>query len=213
MVKVGVVLVSAMVGFAASVVSVAAGGGIRDVPKGFEKFAPLKPGVYQASLFAPSARFSVSDARWKGAQWVTDGHDVVVLSWRAHNGGWEMHSASDSTESAASTLHRLRTERATGPVGIRVGPAVPVIVGGFHGWQFDGTVTGRYHHTFVPFVGTNRTKPDNSDRIAHGRAFRIVVLSVRSKVIFFEIDSDSVKQDPVMLAQATKMIHSLAFPS
>jgi hypothetical protein len=208
------IAVATIVGLATSIVGVAAGSRLNDIPsKGFEKFAPLKPGLYQPSLFAPPARFSVRDANWNGAQWVTDGYHVVVLSWRAHNGGWEMHSAPASKESALSTLHRLETERATGPVGINIRPAVAVTISGFHGWQFDGTVSGRYHHTFVPFLGTNGSKPDNSDRLAHGTAFRIVVLNVRSKVIFFEIDSDAPNQDPRMVSDATKMIRSLVFPS
>jgi hypothetical protein len=192
--------------------AVAAARSTSDVPKGFEKFAPLTPGVYQPSLFTPVARFTVSNTKWNGAQWIEHGHHVVVVSWRAHNGGWEMHSTPTSTESALSTLHRLRTERASGAVGISVRPVIAVTIGGFHGSQFDGVVTGRYHHTFVPFLGVNGSKPDNSDRIAHGRAFRTIVLDVRGKVVFFEMDSDAPTQDPIMVADATKMIRSLTFP-
>ena len=44
-------------------------------------------------------------------------------------------------------------------------------------------------------------------------AFRIIVLNVRGKVIFFEIDSDRTPtQDPELLADAMKIIHSLKFP-
>jgi hypothetical protein len=206
--------VAAIVGIGASIAGVAAGRGLNDIPKGFAKFAPLKSGLYQASLFEPPARFSIPDANWNGAQWVKNGYHVVVLSWRAHNGGWEMHSAPAAKESAPSALHRLETERAAGSnVGMKIRPAVAVTIGGFRGWQFDGTVIGRFGHTFVPFLGTNGSKADNGDRLAHDTAFRIIVLSVRGKVIFSEIDSDAPKQDPVLLSEATKIIHSLAFPS
>jgi hypothetical protein len=190
----------------------AVSGTLLDLPKGFLKFASLKAGVYQPSLFSPHARFTVPDGRWNGAQWVKQGHEIVVLAWKAHNGGWEMASTPGSTESAAHTLHRLETERASGTsVGIQINPAVAASIGGFHGWQFDGTVIGRFGHTWVPFEGVNGGKPDNFDRIAHGVAFRVIVLDVRGRVVFFEIDSDSPSQEPLAFAASMKMIHSLRF--
>jgi hypothetical protein len=206
-------VVLALAGLALSgAASAAYAGTLLDLPKGFEKFAPLKPGVYQPTLFSPSARFTVPDGRWRGVQWVKDGHDVVALSWKAHNGGWEMHSTPGSTESPSATLHRLETERAAGTnVGIHLNPAVAVTIGGFHGWQFDGTVIGKYGHTWVPFEGVNGGKPDNGDRLAHNTAFRIIVLDVHGSVVFFEIDNDSPTQEPVAFAASMKMIHSLRF--
>jgi hypothetical protein len=202
--------VSVIVGFTGMAAAVA---GVRaDLPKGPASFAPLKPGVYQPSLFVPPVRLSVPDTNWRGAQWVTGGHRIVVLSWKAHNGGWEMHSTPGSTETAAALAHRLRTERAGGAsVGISTRPAVAITVGGFHGWQFDGNVIGRYGHTFVPFQGVNGGKPDNGDRLAHGVAFRIIVLQVGKNVIFVEIDSDAATQDAAMVGESMKMIRSLKF--
>jgi hypothetical protein len=205
-------VVAAVAVLAVSGAATGTAGALLDLPIGFLKFAPLKPGVYQPSLFSPSARFTVPDGRWNGAQWVKDGHGVVVLSWKAHNGGWEMHSTPSSTQSTAATLHRLETERAAGTnVGIQISPAVAVTFGGFHGWQFDGTVIGKYGHTWVPFQGVNGGKPDNGDRTAHNVAFRIIVLDVHGHAIFFEIDSDSPQQEPVAFAASMKMIHSLRF--
>jgi len=123
---------AALVVVTGSVVGGASGRGLKDIPKGFEKFAPLKPGLYQLSLSDPTVRFSIPDASWNGAQWVKNGYHVVVLSWRKHEGGWEMHTAPASKESGVSTLHRLETERAAGPnVGMEIRPAVSVTIGGF----------------------------------------------------------------------------------
>jgi hypothetical protein len=195
----------------------AAAGGLSDIPKGFEKFAPLKPGVYQASLFSPALRVTIPDAKWSGAQWVKSGDDTLDLSWRAHNGGIGMISAPGSTQSAATTLNRLRTERADGPnVGMTVQPIVAVKIAGFSGQQFDGVVTGQYGHTFVPFSGKSGGASSSAGdhvRLPQDAAFRIIVLSVRGKVIFFEIDSDRTPtQDPELLADAMKIVHSLRFP-
>ena len=212
----GLVLVSAVVGLAASVVGVAAGGGINDVPKGFEKFGPLKPGVYQASLFAPSLRVTIPDAKWNGAQWVKGGYDTLIIA--ADGGGIDIISAPKSTLSAAVVLNRLRTERAKGPnVGMTVKPNVAVRIAGFPGQQLDGVVTGKYGHTFVPFSGKSGGASSSSgdhDRLPQGAAFRIIVLNVRGKVIFLEIDTGRRStQKPAWLAESMKIIHSLNFPS
>lgn len=205
-------VVTVMAVLAVSGAATAAAGALLDLPMGFLKFAQLKPGAYQPSLFSPSARFTVPDNRWNGAQWVKDSHEIVTLAWKAHHGGWEMAATPASKESSIHTLHRLETERAAGTnVGIQISPAVAVSIGSFHGWQFDGTVIGRYGHTWVPFEGVNGGKPDNFDRIAHGVAFRVIVLTVHGHVVFFEIDSDSPTQEPVAFAASMKMIRSLRF--
>jgi hypothetical protein len=201
-----------------SVVGHATAGGPPDIAKASTKFAPLKAGpTYQASLFAPPIRVTLPDSKWLGGQWTNHGYDLIVLAWRPHGGGIMIISAPGSTQSAATTLHRLETERATGPaVGISIQPAVAVMVAGFRGRQFDGTVTGQYGHTFVPFSGqaggASSTAGDH-DRLGKGKAFRILVLNVRGKVIFFETDSDAPTQDPALVADATKIIHSLKFPN
>jgi hypothetical protein len=200
---------------AACLAGLATAAGSADLPQGFEKFAPLRPGVYKASLFTPHATMTIPSTRWNGAQWVKRGADVIALSWRAHNGGIAMISAPASTQSAATTLQRLRSERATGPnVGVDLEPTVAVTIGGFRGTQFDGTVTGKYGHTFVPFSGKSSGASNSfgdHDRVPDGDAFRIIVLDIRGKVIFFEIGSDAANQDPVMLAEAMKFIRSLRF--
>jgi hypothetical protein len=194
----------------------AVAGATTDLPRGFEKFAPLKPGVYEASLFAPATRVTIRDASWNGAQWVKGGDDTIALAWRAHNGGLVMISAPGSTQSAATTLHRLRTERADGPVGMTVQPTVAAKVAGYSGQQFDGVVTGQYGHTFVPFSGKSggaSSSAGDHDRLARNTAFRIIVLNVRRKVLFLEIDSDAPTQDPRLLTDATAVIASLKFPA
>jgi hypothetical protein len=192
-----------------------ASGGPHDLSRGFEKFAPLKPSVYRATLFAPRSTFTIPSADWNGAQWVERGADVVALAWRKHNGGVLMISAPASTQSAAVTVQRLRTERATGPdVGIDLQPNVPITIGGVRGTQFDGTVPGKYGHTFVPFSGKSSGASSSfgdHDRVPDGDAFRIVVLDAHGKVVFVEIDSDAPSQDPVLLAEAMKIVRSLRF--
>ena len=199
-------------------VASARGASPNDIPaKGFEKFAPVAPGLYLASLFAPPLRMTIPDAKWNGAQWVKDGYDTVDLAWKGHIGDFRMTSAPGSTQSAAKTLSRLRTERADSTnVGITVHPTVAVTIAGFPGQQFDGSVTGQYGHTFVPFSGKSGGSSNSvgdHDRLPQNSAFRIIVLNVRGKVIFFEIDSGRVPtQDPNLLTDATKIIHSLRFP-
>jgi hypothetical protein len=194
----------------------AAAGAPADLPKGLEKFAPLKTGVYEASLFVPAIRLTIRDASWDGAQWAKGGDDTIALAWRAHHGGLVIISAPGSTQSAAATLNRLRTERASGPVGMTAQPTVAAKVAGYPGQQFDGVVTGRYGHTFVPFSGKSGAASSSAgdhDRLARNTAFRIIVLNVRGKVLFLEIDSDAPTQDPRLLADATAVIASLTFPT
>jgi hypothetical protein len=210
-------LTPAILSVASFIGGAAAVGGPSDIPKGFEKFAPLKPGLYQASLFAPPLRVTIPDASWNGAQWVKGGYDTFDLAWRAHIGDLRMTSASGSTHSVATTLNRLRTERADGPnVGMTLEPTVAVKIAGFSGQQFDGVVTGQYGHTFVPFSGKSggaSSSAGDHDRLPQDAAFRIIVVDVRGKVIFFEIDSGRVStQDPDLLADAMKIIHPLRFP-
>jgi hypothetical protein len=109
-----------------------------DLPKSATKILDLKPGVtYQASLFVPHVRITIPVAGWKGSQHVSHGYNWFFLGWR-DRGGMAVISAPGSRQSAATTLHRLQTERANTPaVGITTQPAVAVTVAGFQGQQFE----------------------------------------------------------------------------
>jgi hypothetical protein len=181
-------------------------------------FEPLKAGTtYQATLFAPSTRVVPPGAGWAGAQHRSHGYDWIVLTW--HDAGCVcMISAPASTQTFARTVQRLRTERTTGPVGMTVGPVVAVTIAGFPGKQFDGTVTGQYGHTFVPFSGASSgasSSAGDHDRLPRNTAFRIIVLNVRGKQIFFELDHGEKRGrfDPGFLAVATQLVRALKFPT
>jgi hypothetical protein len=190
-----------------------------ELPKGVEKFEPLKAGPYQATLFSPAAQLTIPDAQWNGAQWVKGGIHAIVLprSLKVDVGGLLIFSAPASTLSASKVLQRLRTERASGPnVGMTVKPTIAVNIAGYTGQQFDGLVTGTYGHTFVPFSGKSgdaSISAGDHDRLPRNTAFRIIVLDVGGKVLFFEIDSGGkvATQSPALLADATKIIRSLKF--
>ena len=52
----------------------------------------------------------------------------------------------------------------------------------FTGQQFDGVVTGKYGHTFVPFSGKSGGASGSSgdhDRLPQGSAFRIIVHALK----------------------------------
>lgn len=182
------------------------------------QFGPLRAGTtYQATLFAPSIRVVPAGAGWTGAQYTRHGYDWIVLTW--HNGGCVcMISAPSSTQTFAHTVQRLRTERTTGQVGITTGPVVALTIASFAGEQFDGTVTGQYGHTFVPFSGKSSgasSSAGDHDRLPRNTAFRIIVLNVRGKPIFFELDHGD-KQgrfDPGFLSAATQLLRALKFPT
>jgi hypothetical protein len=198
---------------------VGAAGTPMELPKGVERFAALKPGRYQAGLFSPAAQLTIPDAQWNGAQWVKAGIHAIVLprSLKVDVGGMLVLSAPASTVSAATVLQRLRSERAAGPdVGMTVKPTVALRVAGYAGEQFDGVVTGRYGHTFVPFSGKSgdaSLSAGDHDRLPRDTAFRIVVLDVRGKVLFFEIDSGGKAsiQNAKLLSDASKIIRSMTF--
>jgi hypothetical protein len=180
------------------------------------KFEALKAGTtYQARSFAPAIRLVPPGSGWSGAQFTTHGYDWVVLTW--HNNGCVcIISSPASTQTLARTVQRLRTERVTGPVGMTVGPVVAVTVAGFRGTQFDGIVTGRFGHTFVPFSGSSSgasSSAGDHDRLPHHTPFRIIVLDVRGKPVFLELDHGKRRFDPGFLAAATKLVHALEFPS
>jgi hypothetical protein len=82
----------------------------------------------------------------------------------------------------ATTVHRLQTERASGDrVGIKIATTVNVRIDGFAGKQFDGIVTGKYGHTFVPFSGASpgaSSSVGDHNRFPYNDPFRIVVVAV-----------------------------------
>lgn len=198
---------------------VASGSATPDLLHSATRLAPLTPAVtYQASLFAPQLRVTPRDATWQGAQFTSHGYDWVALVQRPPNaGGVVLVAAPGSRQSAATTLHRLETERADIPaVGISTQPAVPVTIAGFTGQQFDGVVTGQYGHTFVPFSGHSRGASSSAGdhlRIPEGKAFRIVVLNVRGSVVFVEIDENSPTLDSSFLGEVTDLLSVLRFPA
>jgi hypothetical protein len=204
---------------AASASYAALAGVTPQLPKGVEKFKPLKAGPYQASLFSPAVQLTIPDAKWNGAQWVKGSIHAIVLprSLKVDVGGMQILSAPGSTLSASKVLQRLRTERATGPdVGMTVKPTVEVKIAGYAGQQFDGLVTGTFGHTFVPFSGKSgdaSISAGDHDRLPRQTAFRIIVLDVSGKVLFIEIDSGGKVpiQSPGVLADATKILRSLKF--
>jgi hypothetical protein len=98
-----------------------------------------------------------------------------------------------------------------------VGPVVAVTIAGFPGKQFDGIITGRYGHTFVPFSGPSSGASGaagDHDRLPRNTAFRIIVLNVRGKQIFFELDHGDKKGrfDPGFLAAAMRLVRASKFP-
>jgi hypothetical protein len=160
-----------------------------------------------------------SSADWTAAQFVNKGYPTLGL---VHGdgtspGGMVVISAPTSKQSAAQTLHRLRTERAAGTmVGISTTATVDVTVGGLQGRQFDGTVVGQYGHTFVPFSGHSRAASDSIGdhvRLPRNDAFRIVVLSVHGRTVVFIIDSGAPQIDLNFETDAMKLLSLLRFPA
>jgi hypothetical protein len=211
--------VASCVAVAAGVSCVALAAVIAELPKGFEKFKPLKPGPYQATLFSPPVQLAIPDADWNGAQWVKGSVHAIVLprDLTVDAGGMLIFSAPASRLSASKVLQRLRTERASGPnVGMTVEPTVAVKIAGYRGQQFDGLVTGTYGHTFVPFSGKSgdaSVSAGDHDRLPRDTAFRIIVLDVGGQVLFFEIDSGGKvsTQDSAVLTDVRKILRSLKF--
>jgi hypothetical protein len=202
-------------GLAVNSASATTGGSVLDLLKSSTRDASLKPGVaYQGSLFAPHVRIIPPESGWRGHQWIDHGYNWFNIS--RQNGGIAVVSAPASKQSAATTLHLLETERAdSAAVGISIQPQVGVTIGGFRGWQFDGTATGQYGHTFVPFSGHARTARESAGdkrHYDHGKAFRIIVLDVRGKPLVFLIDSDAPKIDLNFSDAAEKLIKLLRFP-
>jgi hypothetical protein len=202
---------------ASSLASRATGGASPDLPKSATIILNLKPGLtYQASLFVPPVRITIPVAGWKGSQHVSHGYDWFFLGWR-DRGGMAVISAPGSRQSAATTLHRLETERADTPaVGITRQPPAAIKIAGFPGQQFEGVVTGQYGHTFAPFStskGGSSTSAGDHLRYAKNVAFRIVVLNVRGKPIVFLMDSNKPTLDPTFLAANAKLLKLLRFVS
>jgi hypothetical protein len=192
-----------------------------DLLKSSTRDAALKPGlVYQASLFAPRVRITAPERGWRGSQFVSRSYDWLQQGWTSvdgtSGGSIRVVGAPASTRSAATTLHPLETERADSPlVGIDVEGTVAVTIAGFRGQQFEGTATGQYGHTFVPFSGHSRAAGKYAGdhvKYEHGKAFRIVVLEVRGKPVVFFLDSDAPTIDLNFTAAAAKLFALLRFP-
>jgi hypothetical protein len=105
---------------AATLVSgVALAAAATELPRGFEKFKPLKPGPYRATLFSPAVRLTILDAKWNGAQWLRGGVHAIVLprSLKVDVGGHAhlqrsgVHAVRVEDASAAENRTRNRAER------------------------------------------------------------------------------------------------------
>jgi hypothetical protein len=202
--------------FAAAGTGAAIGAGKVDLLKSSTRDATLKPQVpYGASLFVPRVRITAPAAGWRGHQWVEHAYDWFNVSHTT--GGIVAVSAPSSTQSAATTLHLLETERAdSAAVGITVQPQVAVTIGGFRGWRFDGVATGQFGHTFVPFSGHSRASRESAGdkrHYDHGKAFRIIVLDVRGKAVVLFLDSDAPTIDLNFSQAAAKLLALLRFPN
>jgi hypothetical protein len=199
----------------------AIGGSTPDLLKSRTSNAALRPGAaYRASLFAPAVRITAPERGWRGNQYVSRGYDWLQLGWTSvdgtSGGGIRVLSAPRSTQSAATTLHLLETERADSPlVGLEIEHTNSVKVGGFKGQRFEGTVTGQYGHTFVPFSGHSRAAAKFAgDHVKYqlGKAFRIIVLDVGRRPVVFFIDSDGATIDLNFTAATAKLLKLLRFP-
>jgi hypothetical protein len=199
----------------------AAGGSMPDLLKSSTRSAALSPGVaYRASLFAPAVGITAPERGWSGNQYVSHGYDWLQLGWESpdgtSDGGIRVVSAPASTQSAARTLHLLETERADSLlVGIDIEHTVAVTIGGFSGRLFEGTATGQYGHTFVPFSGHSRgagAYAGDHVKYQHGKAFRVIVLNVRGRPVVFFIDSDAATIDLSFSAATAKLLRLLRFP-
>src|SRR5919201_516293 len=100
-----------------SLFSLAAGAGLAsggtppDLLKSSTRDTALTPGVaYQASLFAPPVRITAPQPGWRGKQWIDHAYNWLNVS--RQDGGIAVVSAPNSSQSAATTLRLLKTERA-----------------------------------------------------------------------------------------------------
>lgn len=177
---------------------------------------------YQASAFPIAVRLTTPDRSWTGSQWTTSSHGKRMFGWLAvgHGGTTATNppdgvitivTAFGSTPSVAATVARIHA----GGSGITFEAASPITIAGFSGTQFDGNVWGIYGHTFVPFTPkTHGASPADSWHIDKGEAFRFDVLTVRGKTVvaFLESFGLSTDQFPAFLADASRLLTSLAFP-
>lgn len=206
------------------------------------KLAPLERGVtYQASKLPIAFRVTPPTAKWGGTQWkannfspyeIQQRHLTCPQACKPPYFGWAIIGQAGAaatkgvprgivlvmagfshTPSVAATVHNLRTRGH----GASYGPTTTVTVGGFRGIQFDGATTAALHR-FVPFSPPSTGSqlfPDEIDLhgIAHG--YRFIVLNVRGKTVIVFIGTEALTptQFQTFLAEASKVVDSVAFPA
>ncbi len=176
--------------------------------------------VYRASLFSPQLLIKSTAPGWQGSQYERNRYDWLQLVFRgndpARGGGMSIVSAPGSSQSTATTIRTLFTERATNPnVGIKVGPIVTVTLHGSPAKQFDGTVSGPEGHTFVPFSGRSTGSSEAAGdhfKLLHGDLFRIIVTKFRGTPIVFFLDSGGApKLNQAFLRASRTIINAMRF--
>ena len=182
---------------------------------------PLAAGRnYQARAFPLAIRITPPDGTWAGAQWTTgSSHGRPAFGWVAlgqlpvddPRGVVSIETAFGPTPSSATIVARLRS---AGEAAV-YGKTTRVSLAGFHGWQTDGRIVGRFGHVFVPFSPRNAgATPPDSYRLDSGESFRLIVLDVRGTrvVLFLESIKLPPKEFRAFLATAGRMLESLDFP-
>jgi hypothetical protein len=213
---VGVVIVAVCAAASAS-------GAPPDLLKSKKDSAPMTVGVtYQASLFVPHVLIKTTEGGWQGGQHASKSYRWLQLVFRGNDpkrgGGMNIVSAPRSHQLAAKTIATLRTERAASAnVGIHAGPVVHVTWAHTPALQFDGTVTGPFGHTFVPFSGkSSGASEDAGDHIKflRGDVFRVIVTTIHGTPVVFFLDSGGAPQlNTAFLRAAARIVNAMKFTS
>jgi hypothetical protein len=187
---------------------------------------PLRPGVtYGASAFPTLLRVTAPGRSWAGSQWRTTSHGKPAFAWAAVGHGATRSSTPvpllgvitivtpyGRSPSVAQTVQRLRV----GGSGADYETPSRVRLAGYSGMQFDGTVWGKWGHVFIPFSSvTNAASPPDTHRLPKGEAFRAIVLNVRGRTVLVFLENADLPQDqfPTFLADAGRVLGTLAFPA
>jgi hypothetical protein len=182
------------------------------------RLSALRSGVtYQAGSFPIALRITPPAAGWSGAQWRTSSHGRPAFGWAAFARGApdgppqglvEIETAYGDTPPAAAILGRLRSAGG----GATFGKTSRVTLAGYHGWQIDGRVYGRFGHVFVPFTPkTGGASPPDSDRLEPGEPFRLVVVDVNGKRVVLVLDGAALPAErfPAFLAAAGRLFRTV----
>jgi hypothetical protein len=177
---------------------------------------------YAAGLFPLALRVTPPDGSWLGGQGQSFGLDTgqPAFGWiellsspaRRPRGAILAVTAFGHTPSVAKTVAGLRSRGS----GASYKAPTPVRLAGFSGTQFDGAVVGQ-SHVFVPFTPPVHTATFFADafKLAHGEAFRIIVLNVNGKTVVYFLESATLpaSQFLAFLDSATRILASVRFAS